>query len=349
MFSVDIHPPGSRARTCFLGFSPIRQSSARYTLRVDGLTLVPLGVTNPEEINHSSDSRKMDSENPVTRLEYPGWVHGARIQSLHSTIYARKKFEKTEVNFTNARLATMKYKRTVASATHRTGAQSMMIGVIALVATFPLLAQDSEIQERLAVVKQVLAENAQKLHQYQWTETTQLTLNGEAKPPSQDSCQYGPDGTVQKTLIGPPPEQPSGGPLMKRIMERKQEEMKEYMGQVKIVLGMYLPPDPQKMEHAKQAGNFSVNPVPGAVNLIFNNYIQPNDRMTLTFDTTARKITSVNVNTYMGDTQDAVTLQVQMASLPDGTNYARQTILNATAKQLVVTTTNSNYQRLGGY
>jgi hypothetical protein len=112
---------------------------------------------------------------------------------------------------------------------------------------------------------------------------------------------------------------------------------------------MYLPPDPQKMEQAKQAGNLSLNPVPGAVNLIFSNYAQPGDRMTLTFDTNASKITSVNVDTYMGETKDTVTLQVQMASLPDGTNYAEQTILNATAKKLQVTTTNSNYQKLGGY
>jgi hypothetical protein len=36
-----------------------------------------------------------------------------------------------------------------------------------------------------------------------------------------------------------------------------------------------------------------------------------------------------------------------MASLPDATNYPQQTVLNATAKQLVVTTTNSDYQKLG--
>ena len=125
--------------------------------------------------------------------------------------------------------------------------------------------------------------------------------------------------------------------------------MKEYMGEVKGLLGMYVPPDPQKMEQAKQAGNVSINPVPGAVNLVFINYAQPGDRMTLTFDTNAKKITSLNINTYMGETKDAVTLQVQMASLPDGTNYAEQTILNATAKKLQVTTTNSNYQKLGGY
>ena len=112
---------------------------------------------------------------------------------------------------------------------------------------------------------------------------------------------------------------------------------------------MYLPPDPQKMEQAKQAGNVSINPVPDAVNLIFINYAQPGDRMTLTFDTNAKRITSLNINTYMGETKDAVTLQVQMASLPDGTNYAQQTILDATAKKLQVTTTNSNYQKLGGY
>ena len=37
-----------------------------------------------------------------------------------------------------------------------------------------------------------------------------------------------------------------------------------------------------------------------------------------------------------------VTLQVQMASLPDGTNYPRQTILNVSAKELTVITTNSD-------
>jgi hypothetical protein len=136
---------------------------------------------------------------------------------------------------------------------------------------------------------------------------------------------------------------------MRRVIEKKQAEMKQYMGEVKSVLALYLPPDPQKMEQAKQAGNLSVNPVPGAVNLIFKNYVQPGDQLTLTFDTAARKVSAVSVNTFMGDSQDAVTLQVQMSSLPDGTNFAQQTVLNATAKNLVVTTTNSNYQKLGGY
>jgi hypothetical protein len=222
----------------------------------------------------------------------------------------------------------------------------LIIGTVALLTTVPALPQNAELQEKLAAVKAVAAENKQMLHQYQWIETTQLTLKGDQKPPTENSCQYGPDGQVQKTPIGPPPEQPSGGRMKERIIEKKKAEMKDYMQDVKAVLAMYVPPDPQRMQQAYQAGNVALNPVPGAMNLVFTNYAQQGDKMTLTFDTNAKKITSLNINTYMGEEKDVVTLRVQMGSLPDGTNYAQQTVLDATAKQLVVTTTNSNYQKL---
>src|SRR5580692_1699161 len=193
---------------------------------------------------------------------------------------------------------------------------------VVLAVALPSMAQNGELQQKLAAVKQATAENKQRLHQYQWTETTQLTLKGDQKPSSQKLCQYGPDGQVQKTPIGPPPEQPSGGRMKQRVIAKKKEEMQDYMGDVKGLLSMYVPPDPQKMEQAFQAGKVSLNPAGGAVNLIFT--------------------------TYMGEAKDAVTLQVQMATLPGGPNYAQQTVLNASAKQLVVTTTNSNYQKVGG-
>ena len=134
--------------------------------------------------------------------------------------------------------------------------------------------------------------------------------------------------------------------MKQRIVEKKKEEMKDYMQDVKGVLAMYVPPDPQKMQQAYEAGNMSWNPAPGVMNLVFTNYAQPGDKMTLTFDTAAKKVTALNVDTYMGEGKDQVTLQVQMGSLPDGTNYPRQNILNASTKQLTVTTTNSDYHKL---
>ena len=81
----------------------------------------------------------------------------------------------------------------------------MMVGSITIACTVPLIAQNEAVQQKLAEVKQSVAENKQKLHQYQWIETTQLTLKGDPKPPSQNLCQYDAAGQVLKTPIGPPP------------------------------------------------------------------------------------------------------------------------------------------------
>jgi hypothetical protein len=248
----------------------------------------------------------------------------------------------------NRGLANQNQKQSATSAVFATSTRVMMIAAFALVAGIPAIAQNSELQAKLAAVKQAVAENQQSLRQYQWTETTQPTLKGEPKPESQKLCQYGSYGQVEKTSIGAPPPPPSGGRLKQRVVANKKEEMADYMGGVKELLSAYVPPDPQKMDQAFQAGKASLNPMGGIVDLVFRDYAVPGDQMTLRFESTTKKIVSLSVNTYMGDAKDAVTLQVQMASLPDGTNHVQQTILNASAKQLVVTTTNSNYQRLAG-
>jgi hypothetical protein len=51
----------------------------------------------------------------------------------------------------------------------------------------------------------------------------------------------------------------------------------------------------QRMQQAYQAGKFSLNPSGGAANLVFTDYAQPGDRMTLTFDTAARKIRALRL------------------------------------------------------
>lgn len=243
---------------------------------------------------------------------------------------------------------TMDEKQFITNSFVRVTKRLMLLSLIALAVTVSAISQNAEIQEKLAAVKQAAAENKQKLHQYQWIETTQLTLKGDPKPPTKNSCVYGPDGKVQKTMIGAPPPPPSGGKMKQKVIAKKKAEMKDYMQDVKAVLAMYVPPDPQKMQADFQAGKLSMNPVPGAVNLIFADYAQPGDKMTLTFDTATKKIKGLSINTYMGDEKDVVTLQVQMAALPDGTSYESQTVLSATAKQLVVTTINSDYQKIGG-
>jgi hypothetical protein len=214
-------------------------------------------------------------------------------------------------------------------------------------------------QQSVGLVKESMAKNQAALKQYTWTETTKISLKGEVKKTEQNQCQYGPDGKVQKTPIqdaagSQPAQQESGGggrrggALKKEVVEKKVDELKDYMQQVQALVHDYVPPDRQKIQAAQTAGNVSVAPAGGTADLTIKNYEKQGDSVALGFDTSAKKIRSYNVNSYLDNPKDdPVTLAVTFASLPDGTNYAQQTVLNAPAKNIQVTTTNSDYKKLG--
>jgi hypothetical protein len=228
------------------------------------------------------------------------------------------------------------------------GTRWIIIGALALATTTTAIAQSAELQRKLAVVKQAAAENKLRLQRYQWIETTRVTFKGSEQPPSQNLCHYGLDGQVQKTPIAAATALPSAGRNKQGTVEEKKAELDGTIENVKGVLGIYVPPDPQTMQQDYQAGKSSLEPVGDILNFVFRDYAQPGDRMTLSFDPAKLAIIALKVNTYLGESKDAVTLQVQMASLPDGTNHVQRTVLDAAARQLVITTTNSGYQKLGG-
>ena len=75
-------------------------------------------------------------------------------------------------------------------------------------------------QERVAALKQSMQESQTKLRQYEWIETTIISLKGEEKARTQKRCYYGADGKLQKVPIGSPaPAQqpPAGGGRRGRV------------------------------------------------------------------------------------------------------------------------------------
>lgn len=203
------------------------------------------------------------------------------------------------------------------------------------------------LQQRVAELKQSMAENKAKLQRYQWIETTQFNVKGETKKTEQQACHYGPDGKVVKTPIGPPPAPPTSPPrgLKGRVVEKKVDEMKDYMDRLKALTGHYAPPDPARMQTSMQAGKGNLNiSSTGLSSLSFSGYYKTGDKVTFGFDSAAKKLRSYDVETYLDSPNNSVvTLQNQFASLPDGTNYLQQTVLDSKSKQIQITTTNSDY------
>jgi len=226
----------------------------------------------------------------------------------------------------------------------------IMLGAAALVGLCPRAftqALQQEIQQKLATVKESVARNKASLSQYTWTEQDQILYKGDVKKTTQYVCRYGPDGKVQKTQLGQPaPEKRKRG-LRGKIIEEKKDEMKDYMDRAVALIHNYVPPTPEAMQAAFQAGNVMAGGAgPGRMQLQFKNYFKQGDSMSFSFDQATKALTSVNVNSYLNDAKDAVTLQVTFQSLPDGTNYAASTVLNAPAKDIQVNLQNSNYQKL---
>lgn len=210
----------------------------------------------------------------------------------------------------------------------------------------PASGQDAakpQLQQKIATIKQSMAESQALLRQYTWTETTEVSLKGEVKKREQNECRYGTDGKVVKTPIGASGEQAGKKRGLKgKIVEKKVEEMTEYMDRVGSLVRRHLPPDPAAMQAAFQSGKASIN---SAGSLNFADYAKPGDSVTVTFDPAAIRLRSVNVDSYLDSPEDRVTLEIRFSSLTDGANFAEETLLKATAKQIQVRTTSFGHHK----
>ena len=133
--------------------------------------------------------------------------------------------------------------------------------------------------------------------------------------------------------------------MKERVVENKKDEMKEYMERAAALIHAYVPPDPAKIQAAKEAGRIAANPQAGGkVQLVISQYQQPGDSLTLDVDAAANRLLGLGVNTYLDKPDESVTLAVQMSSLPDGALYAGQTTLDAKAKNITVVIQNSGHR-----
>jgi DNA-binding ferritin-like protein (Dps family) len=213
----------------------------------------------------------------------------------------------------------------------------------------PAKAQGPELQERVAELKESMAKNKMSLAQYTWVEQVNISLKGELKKQERFQVRLGPDGKPQKASLDPPAESPSGGRLKKHIVEKKKEEYKEYAERMKALAQQYVPPDKEMIQQAYALGNISIIPgggLPSEIKLVFQNFVKPQDSMTLIFDKAQKQLLSLQIASYMDDPKDAMKLTVEFSRLPDGTSHVSNVTMDGVSKQLNIATQNSTYQHL---
>jgi len=202
-------------------------------------------------------------------------------------------------------------------------------------------------QDKVAAFKQALAQNKQRLSQYEWTETTIMKMKGEEKSRVQKHCFYGPDGKVQKQQISAPAQQQSPGGLKGKVASKKKEEISEYMKQAVDLIHSYVPPAAERVQAARDSEKLTFSPMgQSAIRLNFQDFVKPGDSMSLSVDKGRNALQSVSVKSYMEKKEDAIDLDVSFAALGDGVSYPANIVLNAPAKKIQVVVQNSNYQKM---
>ena len=112
----------------------------------------------------------------------------------------------------------------------------------------------------------------------------------------------------------------------------------------------YLPPDPDKIQQIYAAGKASIQVLdPGKkFKLSFPDYNETGDMLSISLDKEHNKIMGATVNTYIDDPKQKVDFNITYGNLPDGTQYAASTILDAQAKQVKIVIENSGYKKAAG-
>jgi hypothetical protein len=209
-------------------------------------------------------------------------------------------------------------------------------------------AQEPTLEQRVIALKAALAASQAILKPYEWIETTVVSVKGEEKSRQMNRCYHGADGLVQKVPVTTPPAEEKKRGLRGRIAESKKEELTDYMKQAVALVKQYVPPDPARIQAAKDAGKLSITPLPNQrVRLTFADYAKAGDSLALELDLASNRPLEAKVSSFLHSKEDVVTLDVRFSTLDNNATYPSTSVLEAKAKKLTVNVQNSGYRRTG--
>jgi hypothetical protein len=211
-------------------------------------------------------------------------------------------------------------------------------------------AQGTDPKELIGLIKQNLATSMQNLKNYEWLETITVTKDGEVKSNKQSQCYYSVDNKLMKVPIGNAQEAKSPGGIRGKVAANKKASMKDYVEQCVAKIQEYLPPSGEKLQSLYATGKTTLAVLkPNELFKInFSDYLQAGDAMAVSIDQEKKLLTEINVNTYVDGPEDKIAFKITYAQLPDGTQYAKQTVLDMPAKKLKIVIANDGYKKGAG-
>jgi hypothetical protein len=221
---------------------------------------------------------------------------------------------------------------------------AVMVGNFVL----PVSAEEPTPSERVVALKAYLEESQAVLRQYEWLETTIVSVDRMEKSCSQQRVSHDADGTVRKVPVEVSVPQNNMRGVCEKGAASKKQEMTGYMRDAVQLVHQYIPLNPNGLQAVTKDGTltFTVTEQATRGRLTIRDFLVKGDRVELDVDLTNNRPLSLNINSYLDSEQDPLTLTVALASLYGSATFARETVLEAKKKKLKVTVKNSEYRKI---
>ncbi len=208
-------------------------------------------------------------------------------------------------------------------------------------------AQPENMNQRIAALVVSLKQSREAIRQYEWIETTTVSLKGDQKAEIEKRCYYGDDGKLTKELLTQPAPTERKRGLRGMIAERKKAELSSEVKLAVETLHQYVPPDHEKIQKVKDVGDASIDLVePGKLaRLNFKNYRVQGDVLSIDVDLGANRPTAITVKSTIDSPPKPFKCEVSFGVLKDGTLYPEETRLDLEQQEVKVVVENSGYRK----
>jgi hypothetical protein len=225
-----------------------------------------------------------------------------------------------------------------------------LILILVLFSGFTRVSAQADMQANIAMIKKNLVDSKESIKKFEWIETTTTFMNGEQKSVAQKQCYYALDGKLTKVETGGSTSAKKPGGIRGKVAENKKEEMSDYVKKAIDKVQTYLPPDPEKIQKIYGAGKASIQILEpnNKFKFTFPDYNEEGDMLSVSIDKPNQKIMALDVSTSVDDPKQKVVFNITFSNLPDGTQYAGKTTLDAQAKNLKIVIENAGFKNAAG-
>jgi hypothetical protein len=203
-----------------------------------------------------------------------------------------------------------------------------------------LCAQSEGLASKITEARQA---NAALMKQYSWQSRTELIEKGKTLDTRIESVSYGPDGTLQRTLLNDEASALPRGLVRRRIADKEKEKVEKYLVGLRQLLDQYTLPTQGKVLDFVSAAKIQAPDANGLLQFTGSSVVVPGDTLALSVKATTRQPSNVTINTTFEG--DPVTATASFKTLPSGLNHLEFGEVDVPAKQMQLQLHNFNYNQ----